>query len=191
MGAPMKRSLTRLVLVLALAGLAEPAAAQDLFRSILGPPRPYYPPPPRGYYPPPPQYYQQPRLIPAPGSAAPKAATPQTKDAAKEPPRIPETPPVYEGEMSRLAEILGALHYLRPLCGTKDGTRWRNEMSGMIEAEGPPPERRDRLISSFNRSYVAYEQTYRTCTPAADLAIRRFLDEGARLSREIATRYGN
>jgi uncharacterized protein (TIGR02301 family) len=64
-------------------------------------------------------------------------------------------------------------------------------MSGMIDAEAPPPERRDRLISSFNRSYVAYEQTYRTCTPAADLAIRRVLDEGARLSREIATRYGN
>jgi uncharacterized protein (TIGR02301 family) len=180
----MQRSLTRLVLILAIAGLAEPAMAQDLFRSILGPPRPYYRPPPQ-------YYYQQPRLIPAPAPTAPKAATPLPKDAAKEPPKVVETPPVYEGEMSRLAEILGALHYLRPLCGTKDGTRWRNEMSGMIDAEGPPPERRDRLIASFNRSYVAYEQSYRTCTPAADLAIRRFLDEGARLSREIATRYGN
>jgi uncharacterized protein (TIGR02301 family) len=187
MGAPM-HLLKRLVLVLALAGLSGPVAAQDLFRSILGPPRQYYPPPPRGYYPPPPPGYQQPRLIPAP--TAPRTA-PQPKDAAKEPPKIPETPPVYEGEMSRLAEILGALHYLRPLCGTKDGSRWRNEMSGMIEAEAPPAERRDRLIASFNRSYVAYEQTYRTCTPAADVAIRRFLDEGARLSREIATRYGN
>jgi uncharacterized protein (TIGR02301 family) len=189
MGALMKR-LSRIILVLALAGLAGPAAAQDLFRSILGPPRPYYPPPPRGYYAPPPQYYQQPRLVPAPAPTAPRVA-PQPKDAAKEPPKIPETPPVYDGEMSRLAEILGALHYLRPLCGTKDGSRWRNEMSGMIDAESPPPERRDRLIANFNRSYVAYEQTYRTCTPAADLAIRRFLDEGARLSREIATRYGN
>lgn len=184
MGAPMHRSLSRLALILALAGLAGPVQAQDLFRSILGPPRPYYRPPP-------PQYYQQPRLIPAPAPSAPRSAVPQAKDAAKEAPKIPETPPVYEGEMSKLAEILGALHYLRPLCGTKDGSRWRNEMSGMIEAEGPPPERRDRLIASFNRSYVAYEQSYRTCTPAADLAIRRFLDEGARLSREIATRYGN
>jgi uncharacterized protein (TIGR02301 family) len=64
-------------------------------------------------------------------------------------------------------------------------------MLGLIETEQPPPERRDRLVASFNRSYVAYEQTYRTCTPAASVAIRRYLDEGAKLSREIATRYGN
>ena len=168
----MLRSLPRLVLIATLAGGAGPVEAQDLFRSILGPPRPYYQPPVQ-------------RQAPAPPGQ--KGAAPQTKEA----PKIAETPPAYEGEMSKLAEILGALHYLRPLCGTKDGSRWRNEMNGMIEAEQAPPERRDRMIASFNRSYVAYEQSYRTCTPAADLAIRRFLDEGARLSRDIATRYGN
>ena len=172
----MLRSLSRFALILTLAclfeGLAGPVQAQDLFRSLLGPPRPYY-------------------QRPAPGPAAPSRTAPAPADKSKELPKIVETPPAYEGEMSKLAEILGALHYLRPLCGTKDGSRWRNEMNGMIEAEQAPPERRDRMIASFNRSYVAYEQSYRTCTPAADLAIRRFLDEGARLSREIATRYGN
>jgi uncharacterized protein (TIGR02301 family) len=64
-------------------------------------------------------------------------------------------------------------------------------MSALIEAEAPPAERRDGLVASFNRSYVAYGQTYRSCTPAAEVAIRRFIDEGAKLSREIATRYGN
>jgi uncharacterized protein (TIGR02301 family) len=64
-------------------------------------------------------------------------------------------------------------------------------MQDLVEAEQAPAQRRDRLVASFNRAYVAYEQTYRTCTPAAGLAIRRYLDEGARLSREIATRYGN
>ncbi|MCC6948180.1 MAG: TIGR02301 family protein [Bradyrhizobiaceae bacterium] len=126
---------------------------------------------------------QQPQ---APAQRAAPAALPDQKQI-----KIIETPPAYEGEMARLAEILGALHYLRPLCGSKDGSRWRNEMQGLIESEQPPAERRDRMIASFNRSYVAYEQTYRSCTPAADLAIRRFLDEGAKLSREIATRYGN
>jgi uncharacterized protein (TIGR02301 family) len=100
-------------------------------------------------------------------------------------------PPPYEGELSRLAEILGALHYLRPLCGAQEGGRWRGEMQALIEAEAPTPERRNRMIASFNRGFSTYEQVYRSCTNAAGLAIHRYLDEGARLSREIATRYGN
>jgi uncharacterized protein (TIGR02301 family) len=84
----------------------------------------------------------------------------------------------YETALSQLAEILGALHYLRPLCGATEQGQWRNEMQAL-------------LVTSFNRGYVAYEQTYRSCTPAASLAVRRFLDEGARLSRDIATRYSN
>jgi uncharacterized protein (TIGR02301 family) len=170
----MLRVLTPIILVLALAGAAAPAAAQDFFRTLIAPPRPIAPPPP----------VQQPRVPPSPARVAPDAAT-------KQPPKIVETPPAYETEMSRLAEILGALHYLRPLCGTADGDRWRNEMNSLIEAEQPPEERRARMIAGFNRSYVAYEQTYRSCTPAAGVAIRRFLDEGTKLSREIATRYGN
>lgn len=162
------RILSTLAVAIAIAGAAAPAAAQDFFRTLIAPPRPIQPQPPAQ------------RAAPAP---APQTAQKQVK--------IIETPPAYEGEMARLAEILGALHYLRPLCGAKDGSRWRNEMQGLIESEQPPAERRDRMIASFNRSYVAYEQTYRNCTPAADLAIRRFIDEGARLSREIATRYGN
>ena len=162
----MFRVFLVLIFSLASAGSISPAVAQDHFRTILGP-RPIAPAPPAQ-------------------KAAPARGAPDAKQV-----KIIETPPAYEGEMGRLAEILGALHYLRPLCGTVDGSRWRNEMSSLIEAEQPPAERRDRLIASFNRSYVAYEQTYRSCTPAAGLAIRRFIDEGAKLSREIATRYGN
>jgi uncharacterized protein (TIGR02301 family) len=164
----MVRAFTVLIISLAMAGSIAPAPAQDLFRSIFGP-RPVAP--------------QPQRTAPSPGPAQPAPDPKQVK--------IIETPPAYEGEMSRLAEILGALHYLRPLCGTADGNRWRNEMSSLIEAEAPPAERRDGMIASFNRSYVAYEQSYRSCTPAAEVAIRRFIDEGAKLSREIATRYGN
>jgi uncharacterized protein (TIGR02301 family) len=97
----------------------------------------------------------------------------------------------YDRDLQRLAEILGALQYLRTLCGSSEGQAWRNEMQALIEAEAPAGERRDRLAASFNRGYRGFQQTHRTCTPAADLAIRRYLEEGARIAREVASRYAN
>jgi uncharacterized protein (TIGR02301 family) len=44
---------------------------------------------------------------------------------------------------------------------------------------------------SFNRGYRGFQQTYRTCTPAAGVAVRRYLEEGAKISREITARYTN
>jgi uncharacterized protein (TIGR02301 family) len=97
----------------------------------------------------------------------------------------------YEADMQRLAEILGALHYLRALCGANEGPTWRNEMQALVDAEAPGGDRRDRLIGSFNRGYRGFQQTYRTCTPAANLAIRRYLEEGAKIARDITARYAN
>ena len=97
----------------------------------------------------------------------------------------------YEADMQRLAEILGALHYLRALCGANEGQTWRNEMQALVDAEAPGGDRRDRLIGSFNRGYRGFQQTYRTCTPAANVAIRRYLDEGAKIARDITARYAN
>jgi uncharacterized protein (TIGR02301 family) len=97
----------------------------------------------------------------------------------------------FDADLQRLGEILGALHYLRPLCGGKDGPRWRNEMQALIEAETQSGERRARIVASFNRGYRGFQQTYRTCTPAAEFAIRRYLEEGSKISREITARYAN
>jgi uncharacterized protein (TIGR02301 family) len=97
----------------------------------------------------------------------------------------------FDGDLQRLSEILGALHYLRAICGANEGQKWRNEMQALIEAETPPGERRGRIVASFNRGYRGFQQTYRTCTPAADFAIRRYLEEGSRISREITARYAN
>ena len=97
----------------------------------------------------------------------------------------------YETDMLRLAEILGALHYLRAICGANEGQTWRNDMQALIDAEAPNGERRDRLIAGFNRGYRGFQQSYRSCTPAADLAIRRYLEEGARIARDITARYAN
>jgi len=97
----------------------------------------------------------------------------------------------YEADLQRLAEILGSLHYLRGLCGANEGQAWRNEMQALIDAEAPGADRRERLTASFNRGYRGFQQSYRTCTPAANLAIRRYLDEGAKIARDITARYAN
>ena len=100
-------------------------------------------------------------------------------------------PAPYDRDLQRLAEILGALHYLRALCGANEGQKWRNEMQALVDAETPSGERRDKLVAGFNRGYRGFQQTYRACTPAADLVIRRYLEEGAKISREITARYAN
>ena len=97
----------------------------------------------------------------------------------------------FDGELQRLSEILGALQYLRTLCGANEGSKWLNEMKALIEAEAPSGERRTKLMVSFNRGYRGFQQTYRSCTPAADVAIRRYLTEGSKIAREITARYAN
>jgi len=97
----------------------------------------------------------------------------------------------FDGSLQRLAEILGALHYLRNICGANEGPKWRNEMQSLIDAEAPGGDRRAKMIASFNRGYRGYQQTYRNCTPAADLVIRRYLEEGSKIAREMTARYAN
>ena len=96
-----------------------------------------------------------------------------------------------DGSLQRLAEILGALHYLRNICGANEGQKWRDEMQSLVNAEAPSGDRRLRMIASFNRGYRGYQQSYRTCTPAAELVIRRYLEEGSKIAREMTARYAN
>jgi uncharacterized protein (TIGR02301 family) len=97
----------------------------------------------------------------------------------------------FDNDLRRLAEILGALHYLRNLCGANEGQKWRNQMQALIDAEATGGNRRAQMILSFNRGYRSFKQSYRTCTPPAETAIKRYLEEGAKISREITARYGN
>jgi len=97
----------------------------------------------------------------------------------------------FDGELQRLAEILGTLHYLRGICGNNEGAKWRNQMQALIDAETPAGDRRARMIAGFNRGYNGFQQTYRTCTPAALVAIRRYIDEGSKISRDLTARYAN
>jgi uncharacterized protein (TIGR02301 family) len=104
------------------------------------------------------------------------------------PSRAAEGP--FESGLLRLSEVLGSLHFLRNLCGEK-GDKWRGEMEKLLTSENPDPERRARFIASFNRGYRSFAGSYTTCTPSATEAISRYMEEGERLSKEIAVRFGN
>jgi uncharacterized protein (TIGR02301 family) len=107
------------------------------------------------------------------------------------PARAQEAAAPFDADLQRFAEILGSLHYLRAICGANEGQKWRNEMQALADAETPSGERRTKLIASFNRGYHGFQQTYRTCTPAANVAIKRYLTEGSKISRDLTARYAN
>ncbi|MBX9841049.1 MAG: TIGR02301 family protein [Xanthobacteraceae bacterium] len=124
--------------------------------------------------------------------AVPNLAQAQREPAPAAPaPAIQGGPAPFEADLMRLSEILGALQYLRALCGANEGQKWRDEMQALIEAEAVTPDRKNRMVANFNRGYRSFQQAYRTCTPAANVAVRRYLDEGAKISREITARYTN
>jgi uncharacterized protein (TIGR02301 family) len=134
------------------------------------------------------QQPQQRYYRPAPRPVQPQAQ-PQPQQEAQ--PQPQNRPAPYDHDLQRLAEILGSLHFLRGICGSNEGQKWRNEAQVLIDTEAPSGERHEQMIASFNRGYRAFQQSYRTCTPAADFAIRRYLAEGAKIAREITARYAN
>jgi uncharacterized protein (TIGR02301 family) len=88
----------------------------------------------------------------------------------------------YDERLLRLSEILGAVHYLRELCGANDGQAWRDRMRELMDAEGSSALRRAKLTRSFNNGYRSYSRTYNACTPSAQTAITRFLAEGSEIA---------
>jgi uncharacterized protein (TIGR02301 family) len=88
----------------------------------------------------------------------------------------------YDDKLMRLSEILGAVHYLRELCGANDGQMWRDRMRELMDTEGSSALRRAKLTRSFNNGYRSYSRTYGACSPSAQTAIARFLTEGAEIA---------
>lgn len=118
------------------------------------------------------------------------AATPDAPAAAQsQPATLPQAlaPNIrdakpYDDRLLRLAEILGAIHFLRELCGGNDGLLWRERMEELIRAEGPSALRQAKLTRSFNQGYRNYQRTYVSCTPTAQTTITRFVAEGQQIS---------
>jgi uncharacterized protein (TIGR02301 family) len=118
--------------------------------------------------------------------ARPTAPTSGSPEAA-----VQDKPAPYDRDLQRLSEILGALHFLRGICNNGEGQKWRSEAQALIDAEAPSGNRHELMVASFNRGYRGFEQTYRSCTPAADVVIRRYLEESAKIARDITARYAN
>jgi len=188
---------------------AGPASSQGFFERLFGAPpgqQPGVPPQYRQQPGMPPQYrplpQPQPQYRPQPAPQPQRRQQPQSQQRqtpqpqqqpqqqaepapAVEPPAAP-----YEKELLRLAEIMGSLAMLRPLCSAADATEWSRRMQVLLEAEGTTPGRKERLAGAYNKGYQAYALTYRVCTPSAQEASVRFLAEGEQLARNITGRYG-
>ncbi|MGH1418434.1 MAG: TIGR02301 family protein [Hyphomicrobiaceae bacterium] len=95
----------------------------------------------------------------------------------------------YDDRILRLSEILGAVHYLRALCGSNDEQLWRKKMQDLTRAEGSSALRRARLTRRFNQGYRSYQRTYNVCTPSAKTTINRFLVEGVQISEQLFKSY--
>jgi uncharacterized protein (TIGR02301 family) len=86
--------------------------------------------------------------------------------------------------------MMGALAYLRDLCGEGDGPQFWQKMTALLDANSGGESHRDLLAGAYNKSFQDYARSYRICTPAAHEVISRFLTETARLSDDLASRYG-
>ena len=113
------------------------------------------------------------------------APLPALADSTTAPPAAP-----YQADLLRLSEILGAVQFLRELCGTNEGGLWRDQMQALIDDEQPGADEKARMIDHFNRGYESYRSVYRVCTDSARLAVDRYLQEGAQIAAEIGARYG-
>lgn len=130
--------------------------------------------------------------------AALPAAGPLAAQSAKQQPAAPPPPPVavekpapYDVQLTRLAEVLGSIQYLRALCGAST-SEWRASMQQLLDADtGTEPKRRERLTAAFNRGYRSFAAVHTSCTDAARTAEERYRIEGATLATEIAARFGN
>ncbi len=91
----------------------------------------------------------------------------------------------YDQKLYRLSEILGAVHYLRELCGSNDKQLWREKMEELLNSEATTALRRANLSRRFNRGYRGYSRTYRGCTSSAQGTIERFLKEAITITDEL------
>lgn len=101
-------------------------------------------------------------------------------------------PAPYDIQLARLSEILGALEYIESLCKSATPNNWLSDMSKLLQAEAAnEPLRHERLTAAYNRGYRSFASVYTDCTSNAKLAEKTYRNEGATLSQEITSRFGN
>jgi uncharacterized protein (TIGR02301 family) len=91
----------------------------------------------------------------------------------------------YDERLTRLSEILGAVHFLRELCVGTDGQLWREKMRELVDADGSTALRRAKFVRAFNNGYRSFARTYTSCTPSAQTAVARFMTEAAEIAETL------
>ncbi len=102
-------------------------------------------------------------------------------------------PPPYEPEILKLAEIMGSLAFLGDLCAVNvkspPSAIWRAKAQELLANEETTPARKEQFTGRFNRGFNSYREVYRTCTANAETSRIRLLQDGAKLTREISSRF--
>ena len=87
------------------------------------------------------------RVRPSPHAAhKPPAQTSESPEAA-----VQDTPLPYDHDLERLSDILGALHFLRGVCNSGEGEKWRSEAKALIDAQAPS----ETAASRWSRASIA------------------------------------
>ncbi len=93
------------------------------------------------------------------------------------------------GQAAKIAEVLGATHYLQLTCATSEQQVWRARMVRLMELEaeqsGP---RRERLVRAFNNGFRAEERRHRGCSEA-EADRRRLAGEGRKAAEALRALY--
>jgi len=182
------RAAFRLALVCALAALWAPPPARAQFFPFFD----NRPPPPPILAPPRPAPPHKPRKPRKPASERRHAPAAKAEPQKTAPGPVETAPPAYQPQLLRLSEIIGALAALDPLCGAagpSGESAWRQSMQKLMESQDAGPLQRERLAGAYNHGRRGYEYFHRQCTPIAELARRRLLEEGGRLAHDITTQY--
>lgn len=95
------------------------------------------------------------------------------------------------GDITPLAEIIGAAHQIRQQCGDGDQS-WRDEMLALIDMEARNDDNRQRtLIDAFNAGFRQQEDERLGCGADARAAESALAEQGRRLAEELRDRYLN
>lgn len=126
------------------------------------------------------KHAQKKSALPAQGTQIPGSPAPER-----------DSSPPFEPKLARLAEILGALSYLEPLCSGSLSYDWQGKTAALVNAEAKSDLEKNTIIGAYNHGFAGYSLSYRTCTPNAQRIIARFVSEGTNLSQDIMDHYGS
>ena len=88
--------------------------------------------------------------------------------------------------MLRLAEIMGALHYVQGLCDPANSEFWRDRMQEMLRLEKPSLEQKNALTLQFNAGYDAASTKFSSCTDEARTLASAKATEGEAIAQSLA-----